>query len=53
MNIRPEDRRYKPIDKLPNDVLLKHQYLSAFNETQFKQPVTALDDSFTQAAELR
>ncbi len=53
MNITPEERRFSPIEKVPDDVLLTHQYLSAFNHTPFKQPVTALDDGFCQAVELK
>lgn len=52
MNITPEERRFRPLDKLPDDVLSKRQYLSAFSHTPFKQPVATPGENFTQAVPL-
>ena len=52
MNISPEERMFKSIAKLPDDVLTTHQYRSAFDQTQFKMPDTTLQAGFTQAGQL-
>ena len=52
MNIPPEERVYRPLDKLPDNVLRAHKYLSAFDHTPFKRPVTELPGNHTQAAKL-
>ena len=52
MNISPEDRLSKPLEKVSDDVLRRKQFKSAFNHTAFKKPVTDLGDTFQQAAEL-
>jgi hypothetical protein len=53
MNISPEERLGRPLTKVPNDVLRKKQFNSAFDHTPFKKPLTELGDTFQQAAELR
>ena len=52
MNISFEERGFKPIDKLPDDVLLNKRYLSVFGHTRFKTPITTLDDGFMRVAQL-
>lgn len=38
MNITAAERVYRPIEKLPDDVLVTRRYKSAFHHTQFKRP---------------
>ena len=52
MNISAEERIFRPLDKLPDDVLQNRLFRSAFDHTPFKMPVTELNDGFTQAADL-
>jgi hypothetical protein len=52
MNIMAADRAYRPLHKIPDDVLLQRRFKSAFNHTPFKSPITGLGDGFTQAAGL-
>lgn len=52
MNIEPNERRYRRIEKVSDDVLYKRHYRSAFNHTSFKMPITDLAAGYTQAAEL-
>lgn len=52
MNITAEERAYRPIEKVPDDVLKKRRFKSAFSHTSFKMPITDLDDGYTQAADL-
>ncbi len=52
MGISVDERKYKPIDKLPDDVLSKQKYLSAFGHTQFKVMNTKLADGYTQVTQL-
>ena len=52
MGISADERKYKPIDKLPDDVLSKQKYLSAFGQTQFKVMDTGLADGYTQVTQL-
>ena len=53
MNITAMERAYRPIQKIPDDVLSRKQFKSAFSHTPLKKPATELDGTFTQAAELR
>lgn len=54
MGITPEERKFRPLQTLPDDVLEKRQYISAFGQTKFKQPVAAGDESsYTQAVPLK
>lgn len=53
MNITAEERAYRPIEKIPDDVLSRRRFKSAFAHTPLKRPITELDGTFTQAAELR
>ena len=39
MNITAAERAYRPIEKLPDDVLATRRYNSAFHHTQFKSPL--------------
>lgn len=52
MNIAFEERRFKPLEKVSDTVLLDHEYLSVFDHTRFKTPITSLDDGFLQVAKL-
>ena len=52
MNISAQEREFKPIEKLADDVLLGGKYLSVFDHTRFKTPITSLDGRFMQVAQL-
>ncbi len=52
MNIPFDERLFKPIEKLSDDVLLSRKYLSVFDHTRFKSPITSLDEGFKQVAQL-
>ena len=49
MNISPEERAYRPLKKLPDDVLTKGLYKSAFDHTRFKSPRTVSGEGYTEA----
>ena len=52
MNIAFEERAFRSIEKLSDDVLRTHKYSSAFDRTPFKRPLTSLEDGFLQVAQL-
>jgi ectoine hydroxylase len=52
LNISREQRQFCKLQKVPDEALIKGQYKSAFNHTNFISPKTGLDDSFTRAVKL-
>ena len=52
MGISAEERAYRPIVKLGDDVLRKRAYLSAFSHTKFNEPNWELDGDYGQAVKL-
>jgi hypothetical protein len=52
MNIGSEDRRYCPIDVLPDDVLRERKFVSAFSHTRFHDPDWDLDGDYYKAGKL-
>ncbi len=52
MNISAEERKYKAIKKLPDDVLRQKKYKSALDHTRFKVMNTELGEGYTQATRL-
>ena len=52
MNIGYEDRRYRPIDVLPDDVLRERKFVSAFSHTRFHDPDWDLDGDYYKAGKL-
>ncbi len=52
MNITPAERAVRPLEKLPDDVLRKRRYASAFHHTPFKQPRRDLGESHWHAEDL-
>ena len=53
MNISADERKYRPLERVPDDALSERRYKSAFNHTPFKKPITELDDQYCQAVELK
>jgi len=51
MNIPPEERKFRPLEKLSDDVLKHSRYKSAFSHTVFKAPDTDLKGTFCKATE--
>ena len=49
MNIAPEERSYRRLERLPDDVLSAHRYKSAFSHTPFRTPRLDLSGPYTQA----
>ena len=49
MNITAEERAYRPLTKIADDVLVKRRYKSAFSHTRFQEANYELDDTFCQA----
>jgi len=52
MGITPEERKFRPIEMISDDVLQKKAYLSAFDHTPFKKPIDTPDESYLQAVPL-
>ncbi|MDH4106774.1 MAG: phytanoyl-CoA dioxygenase family protein [Gammaproteobacteria bacterium] len=52
MNISDEERAFRPIDRVPDDVLLKRAYRSAFSHTRFNDPVYDLEGPYSKAIKL-
>lgn len=52
MNITAEGRAYRPLQKIADDVLLKHSYQSAFSHTSFQRANYELDDTYSQALKI-
>lgn len=52
MNISAAEREFKPLHKLPDDVLRSGRYKSAFHHTHFKSPRLGLGGTFSPAVEL-
>ena len=49
MNISAEERKFRPLEKLPDDVLRSSRCKSAFSHTAFKKPRTDLEGTFSKA----
>ena len=49
MNISAAERAYRPLEKLPDDVLAARRFKSAFDHTQFKSPRIMTGDGYTEA----
>lgn len=49
MNITSQERVFRPLEKLPDDVLAKHRYKSAFHHTRFKGPRTETGEGYSEA----
>lgn len=52
MGITPEERKFRPIEKVSDDVLKNGDYRSAFGHTPFKEPIDTPDESYLQAVPL-
>jgi len=52
MNIPHEERIYRPLEPLPDDVLAKRRYRSAFSQTRFHDPIWDLDSGYSKATRL-
>jgi ectoine hydroxylase len=52
MNISPADRLIRPLMKVPDDVLRKKRFKSAFDHTAFKTPLAVSGVGYTKAARL-
>ncbi len=52
MNITAEERAYRPLQKIADDVLLKHSYKSAFSHTGFQRANYELGDKYSQALKI-
>ena len=53
MNITAEERTYKPLLKIADDVLVKRSYKSAFSHTRFHQANFDLEGTYSQALKIR
>ena len=53
MGITPEERKFRPLDKISDDVLQKKSYRSAFSDTPFKQPIETPGDGYLAAVPLK
>lgn len=53
MNITPEERAYKKLHKLADDVLARRRYKSAFSHTRFHEANFDLDSSYSQALKIK
>jgi hypothetical protein len=52
MNITAEERAYRPLQKIADDVLLKRKYKSAFFHTRFQKANYQLEDTYCQALKI-
>lgn len=52
MNITAEERAYKPLRKIADDVLVKRSYKSAFSHTRFQKANFELEDTYSQALKI-
>ena len=52
MNISQAERAFRPLEKLPDDVLRTQRYESAFHHTRFKQPSEELGGTYSRAEQL-
>jgi hypothetical protein len=52
MGISIEDRAYRPLDKLSDDVLSKRSFRSAFSHTRFNEPDFQLSGTYSKAVKL-
>ncbi len=52
MGITPDERKFRPIEKVSDDVLENGAFLSAFDHTPFKEPIGTPDDSYLTAVPL-
>ncbi|MFQ6006161.1 MAG: phytanoyl-CoA dioxygenase family protein [Woeseia sp.] len=52
MSITAQERTYRPLIRIPDDVLSKQGFRSAFGHRHFKIPTTELDETYTQAVEV-
>ena len=52
MNITDAERAFRPIDRVPDDVLLRRRYRSAFSHTRFNDPVYDLEGPYSKAMKL-
>jgi ectoine hydroxylase-related dioxygenase (phytanoyl-CoA dioxygenase family) len=52
MNITAEERAYRPLAKIADDVLVKRRYKSVFSHTRFQEANYELDDTFCQALKI-
>ena len=53
MNISAAERAYRPLEKLPDDVLAKRLFKSAFQHTRFNRPRISSRDGYTQAVPIK
>ena len=52
MNITPEERAYKKLHKIADDVLANGHYKSVFSHTRFQEAIFDLDNSYCQALKI-
>ena len=52
MNITAEERAYKPLQKIADDVLVKRSYKSAFSHTRFHKANYELEGTYSQALKI-
>ncbi len=52
MNIRHEEREYRPLEILPDDVLRERRFRSAFGHTRFNDPNWDLEGGYSKAVRL-
>lgn len=52
MGITPEERRVRPLQKLPDDTLLRQADMPAFGRTPFKRPIDTPGEGYTRAVAL-
>lgn len=52
MNITAEERAYRPLQKIADDVLLKRKNKSAFSHTRFQKANYQLEDTYCQALKI-
>ena len=53
MNISAAERVFRPLEKLPDDVLAKRRYKSAFHHTRFKGPRIVAGEGYTEAVRMK
>jgi len=52
MNITAEERAYKPLQKIADDVLVKRSYRSAFSHTRFHEANFELEGTYSRAIKI-
>ena len=52
MGITPEERRVRPLQKLPDDTLVRRADMPAFGRTPFKRPIDTPGEGYTRAVAL-